>query len=125
MYRYFDKLFSKLQCGLQKSFNAQHCLITMIEKWRRSVDGGGQAGALLIHVSKAFDCIDHDLLIVKLYAYGFDNNSLYFINSYLKERKQRTKVNSSYSAFAEILFCLPQDSIWGYFFLIFTSVVSF
>ena len=37
MYRYFDKLFSKFQCGFRKGFNAQHCLITTIEKWRRSV----------------------------------------------------------------------------------------
>ena len=85
----------------------------MIEKWRRSVDGSGQAGALLTDLSKAFDCIDHGLLIAKLYAYGFDKNSLYFINSYLKGRKQRTKINSSYSAFAEILFGVPQGSILG------------
>ena len=63
MYPYFDKLFSKFQCGFQKGFNAQHCLITMIEKWRRSVDAGGQVGALLTDLSKAFDCIDHELLI--------------------------------------------------------------
>ena len=85
----------------------------MIEKWQRSVDGGGQAGALLTDLSKAFDCIDHELLTAKLYAYGFDKNPLYFINSYLKERKQRTKINSSYSASAEILFGVPQGSILG------------
>ena len=85
----------------------------MIEKWQSSVDGGGQAGALLTDLSKAFDCIDHELLIAKLYAYGFDKNSLYFINSYLKGRKQRTKINSFYSAFAEILFGVPQGSIFG------------
>ena len=61
MYPYFDNLFSKFQCDFRKGFNAQHCLITMIEKWRRTVDGGGQAGALLTDLSKAFDCIDHEL----------------------------------------------------------------
>ena len=95
MYLYFGKRFSKFQFGFRKGFNAQHCLITMIEKWGRSVDGSGQDGALLSNLSKAFDCIDHELLIAKLYAYGFDKNSLYFINSYLKGRKQRTKMNSS------------------------------
>ena len=84
MHPYFEKLFSKFQFGFRKGFNAQHCLITLIEKWRRSVDGGGQEGALLIDLSKAFDCIDHELLIAKFYAYGFDKNSLYFVNSYLK-----------------------------------------
>ena len=60
--------FSKFQCGFQTGFNAQHCLITMIESWQRSVDGG----ALLTDLSRVFDCIDHELLIAKLYAYGFD-----------------------------------------------------
>ena len=54
MYPYFDKLFSKFQCSFRKGFNVQHCLITMIEKWRRSVDGGGQAVALLPDLSEAF-----------------------------------------------------------------------
>ena len=53
------------------------------------------------------------MLIAKLYAYGFDKNSLYFVNSYLKGRKQRTKINSSYNAFAEILFGVLQGSILG------------
>ena len=51
----------------------------MIEKWRRSVDGVGQTGAVLPNLSKAFDCIDHELLIAKLYAYRFDKDSLCFI----------------------------------------------
>ena len=85
----------------------------MTEKWQASVDGGCQAGALLTDLLKAFDCIDHELLIAKLYAYGFEKNSLYCINSYLKERKQRTKINSSYSPFAEILFGVSQVSILG------------
>ena len=47
------------QCGFRKGFNAQHCLITLIKKWRWSVDGVAQTGALLIDLFKAFDCIDH------------------------------------------------------------------
>ena len=69
-----------------------------------SVYGGGPVGALLMNISKAFGYIDHQLLIAKLYAYGFDKNSLYFIHQYLKRQKQRAKINSSYSSFAEILF---------------------
>ena len=61
MYPYFEKPFFKSQCDFRKGFNAQHCLITMIAKWRRSVDRGGQAGALLTDISKAFDCINHEL----------------------------------------------------------------
>ena len=49
----------------------------VIEKWQSSVDGGGQADTLLTDLSKTFDCIDHKLLIEKLYDYCFDKNSLY------------------------------------------------
>ena len=83
----------------------------MIEKWRQSHDSGRQAAAVLTDLSKAFDCIDHELLIAKLYAYGFDNSSLTFLYSYLSERKQRTKINSSFICWAEILFGVPQGSV--------------
>ena len=63
----------------------------MIEKWQRSVDGAGQTSALLTVLAKAFDCVDHELLIAKLYAYGFDKNYFYFINSYLKDRNKEPK----------------------------------
>ena len=113
MYSYLNQIFSKYQCGFRKGYNAQHCLMAMIEKWRKFLDIGGHAGALLTDLSKAFDCIDHELLIAKLHAYGFDNDALKFIYSYLKGRKQRTKINSSYSSFAEILFGVLQGSILG------------
>ena len=74
MYPYFDKPLLKSQCGFQKGFNAQHYFITMKEK--RSVHGGGQAGGLLTDPSKAFDCIDHEFLIAKSYACGFDKKFL-------------------------------------------------
>ena len=113
MYPYLNQVSSKYQCGVRKGYNAQHCLMAMIEKWRKFLDIGGHAGALLTDLSKAFDCIDHELLIAKLHAYGFDTDALKFIYSYLKGRKQRTKINSSYSSFPEILFGVPQGSILG------------
>ena len=113
MYPFLNQIFSKYQCGFRKGYNAQHCLMAMIKKWRKFLDIEGHAGALLTDLSKAFDWIDHELLIAKLLAYGFDNNVLNFIYSYLKGRKQRTKINSSYSSFAEILFGVPQGSILG------------
>ena len=115
MYPYLNQIFSKYQCGFRKGYNDQHCLMATIEKRRKFLDTRGHAGALLIDLSKAFVCIDHELLIAKLRAYGFDTDALKFIYSYsyLKGRKQRTKINSSYSSFAEILFGVPQGSILG------------
>ena len=93
IYPYFGTLFSKFQCGFRKGFNAQHCLLAMIEKWRKTLDKGGETGAVLTDLSKAFDCIDHNLLIAKLDAYGFEKQSIDFLHSYLTKRKQRTKVD--------------------------------
>ena len=85
--------------------------MALIEKQRDFLDTEGHAGALLTDLSNAFDYIDHELLIFKLHAYSFDTDALKFIYFYLKERKQSTKINFSYSSFAEILFCIPQGSI--------------
>ena len=63
IYPYLNIIFCKYQCGLQNVLNAQHCLIAMIEKWRQSLDSGGQAAGVLTDLSKAFDCINHELLI--------------------------------------------------------------
>ena len=94
---YCDNLLSKYQCGLRKGFNAQHCLVSMIEKWKESVDSGGAFGAFMTDLSKAFDCLHHELLIAKLDAYGFDIKSVKLIQQYLSNRKQRVKVGNAYS----------------------------
>ena len=110
---YFDKILSKYQCGFRKGYNLQHCLIALIEKWEKSVHNGGAFGVLLTDLSKAFDCLSHELLIAKLHAYGFDKRSLVLIYNYLSNRKQRVKVNDSYSFCSKILFGVPQGSILG------------
>ena len=85
----------------------------MLEGWKKSLDKGKIAGALLTDLSKAFDCLNHDLLIAKLEAYGFDKKSLTCILSYLTDRKQRTKVNASFSAWSSVKSGVPQGSILG------------
>ena len=68
---------------------------------------------MLTDLSKAFDCVVHDLLIAKLHAYGFDLPSLKLINSYLSDRKQRVKIGSSYSSWNKVDCGIPQGSILG------------
>ena len=69
--------------------------------------------SLLVDLSKAFDCIFHDLLLAKLSAYGFDYNSLKLINCFLSGRKFRTKIGSSYSPYLDLLVRVPQGPILG------------
>ena len=85
----------------------------MLERWKKAMDNSKLAGGLLTDLSKAFDCINHELLIAKLEAYGFDLESLNYMYSYLSDRKQRTKVNNSFSTWAEIISGVPQGSILG------------
>ena len=68
---------------------------------------------MLTDLSKAFDRANHDLLIAKMHAYNFDQNALVLIHSYLSERKQRTKINSSFSKWHDIFVGVPQGSILG------------
>ena len=75
-----------------QGFNTQKCLVSMIEKWKESVDNGGAFGALMTDHSKAFDCLHHGLLIAKLDANGFDIKLVKLIEQYLSNIKQRVKV---------------------------------
>ena len=113
MVAYIEKFLSPYLCGYRKGFNAQYALLAMIEKWKKCLDGKGFAGAILMDLSKAFDTINHELLIAKLEAYGFDESALEIVHSYLSDRWQRTKVNTSFSTWRELLCGVPQGSVLG------------
>ncbi len=110
---YIEKFLSPYLCGFRKGFSTQHSLIVMLEKWRKALDNNKLAGALLTDLSKAFDCLNHNLMIAKLHAYGFNFNSLAYIYSYLSDRKHRTNINNSLSSWADITSGVPQGSILG------------
>ena len=85
----------------------------MIEKWKRMLDKGGTCGALLTDLSKAFDCLPHDLLLAKLHGYGIDLKSLKVLSNYLTRRKKRVRIGNFYSSWFDILAGVPQGSILG------------
>ena len=108
-----NNLFSPFISAYRESYNTQHVLIRLIEEWRKILDNNYFIGAVLMDLSKAFDCIPHDLIIAKLAAYGFDKNMICYIYSYLKSRKQCVSVNNIKSTFEEIISGVPQGSIVG------------
>ena len=85
----------------------------MIEKWKKVVDNGGAFGVLLTGLSKAFDCIPHDLIIAKLETYGFPIDALRLVYDYLSNRKQRVKLNETFSSCRNIEYGVPQGSVPG------------
>ena len=107
-----DKLSIHL-CGFRKGYSTQYAIMNLIEKWRSHLDKKGIVGTILLDLSKAFDCLPHDLLIAKLEAYGFGIDSLNMIHSYLTNRKQRVKVVSQYSSWSTVIKSVPQGSALG------------
>ena len=69
----------------------------MLEIWKKVLDKGGYICAIFMDLSKAFDTLNHDLLIAKLRAYGFETVVLRYMKSYLTNRKHRVKVNKTFS----------------------------
>ena len=82
-----------------------YILIRLIENWKQALDENFEVGTVLMDLSKAFDCIPHDLLIAKLYAYGFSEKVLPFY--YLKRRKQNVKINNILSTFQSLISGVP------------------
>ena len=108
-----NKIFSSFVSAYRKQYSTNHVLIRLIEEWKKWLDNKNHVGSVLMDLSKAFDCIPHDLLIAKLEAYGFSINSLTFFYSYLKRRKQNVKINNSFSSYKVLLSGVPQGSILG------------
>ena len=86
--KYFNSLLVTNQCGFRKGFSYQYCLLVMLENVKEAIERGNQFGPLLTDLSKAFDCIDHKLLIAKLSEYRISSSALNVITSYLKHRTE-------------------------------------
>ena len=110
---YVDQHLSPYLCGYRRGFSAQYALVSLIEKWKASLDKKGFAGAILMDLSKAFDTINHELLIAELHAYGINKESLKILLSYLSNRWQRTKINTDFSSWSQMIQGVPQGSVLG------------
>ena len=110
----YGSVFVKIPIsGFRKGYSTQHCLLAMLEKSKSAFDKEKSFGALLTDLSKLFDCLSHELLLAKRHAYGFSVAALRLIQSYLTNRRQRTKINMSFISREKIVFEAPQGSILG------------
>ena len=110
---FIEPKFSKILCGFRKGHSTQHALLRLLKRWQACLDNNEIVGTVLMDLSKAYDCLNHELLIAKLQAYKIGDPALHLIYNYLKKRKQRVKIGSVFSEWLEILSGVPQGSILG------------
>ena len=108
-----EEFLSPFLAAYRKSYSTQYVLIRMVEEWKQNLDNNFIVGAVLTDLSKASDCIPHDLFIAKLSAYGLKRDLLCYFYSYLKGRKQCDQINNEQSEFDRIISGVPQGSIFG------------
>ena len=78
----------EFMCAYRNGYSTSHVFIRLIENCRKALDNNLFAWAILMDLSKAFDCIPHNLLIAKLHAVGWGFDTVTFLFTYLKERAQ-------------------------------------
>ena len=105
--------FSVYLTGFRKNHGTQHALLKMIETWKTKLNMGHEVGVTYTDLSKAFDSLNHELLIAKLRCYGLDQNAVEFFKSYLSNRYQCCKINNTLGDWRKIIAGVPQGSILG------------
>ena len=113
LYDFVGPKLSPLLSGFRKGYSTQHALLHMLHSWHRDLDKGQFVAAVLMDLSKAFDCMNHDLLLAKLHAYGLSKPALQLIESYLSGRKQRVGIEHIFSPWLDMKIGVPQGSILG------------
>ena len=111
--RFVNKVLPDFVSAYTKNFALNHALIRLIEDWKRSLDNKNIFGAVLLDLSKAFDCFPHNLLIAEMSAYGFSMDTLVFMYSYLKRRKENVEIHNIESLIKILVSEVPQGSILG------------
>ena len=113
MSAFFEGILSASLSAFRKSYSCETVLVRLIEDWKSLLDRHQVIGAMLMDLSKAFDCLPHRLLISKLKAYGFHEDACTLISSYLSNRRQRVKIAESRSSWLNVIKGVPQGSILG------------
>ena len=103
----------QFQFGFRENHSTTLALIEIIDSIRRLLDQGNYVMGLFVDLTKAFDTVDHDILLYKLDNYGIRGHANNFFRSYLSNRKQFTIVNGEKSELQEINFGVPQGSVLG------------
>ena len=108
-----NNLIYDFQSGFRRNHSCQTALIRMCDTWLSAINRNNIVGAVFLDFRKAFDCVDHNILISKLTSYLKNKLTISFFKSFLSNRTQRVFTNGMYSAPKEIKYGVPQGSILG------------
>ena len=106
-------LLRENQSGFRKNHSTESALILMTDTWLKTINEGKLVGCAMIDFRKAFDLVDHQLLLKKLRIYQFSDMSLSWFKSYLSNRIQQVVINDCSSVNGDVLCGVPQGSILG------------
>ena len=106
-------LLHPTQSGFRSAHSCETAFVNMIDRWLQSMDNGQLIGVVLVDFKKAFDLVDHKILLEKLNLHNLSEDSLNWFSSYLQNRTQRVSVNNVLSDQRSILYGVPQGSILG------------
>jgi len=107
-----DLLYSR-QSGFRENHSCQTSLIRIIDDWITAIDNNQIVGTLMLDLSKAFDLVNHSILLTKLESYGLHISTLNWFKSYLKDRSQQTYVSGLYSNPGHVFTGVPRGSVVG------------
>ena len=110
---FMENKFSSYLFGFRKNHNELYSLFKMIEYWKKQLDNGGKVGIIYLDLSKAFDIINYSLVLTNLRVYGFSDQALSLLQSYLCNIFQRSIMNGSFKSLNEATTGVPQGSILG------------
>ena len=108
---YINKYLSEFVADYRTSYSTSHILIRLLKNWKKELDNKIYFGAILMDLSKAFDCIPYELLIARMDANGFSENALTF-SFFVPETKEKSiQITNTCSIFQLLLSGVPQGSM--------------
>ena len=110
---HFENIFHNYLAAFRPGYGCQTTLLRLVEDWKMALDRNEHVAAILMDLSKAFDCLPHDLTVQKLEAYGLSENACSLVSNYLSNRKQTVKIGEYHSTWLETIKGVPQGSILG------------